>query len=67
MATTAFQDFSEWHNGPECRREAVSCHGGQGVMLLCMSCGKAAEIEALGGRCSLMESAEMRQEAQPVG
>jgi hypothetical protein len=67
MATTAFHDFGEWHSGPLCQRVAVSCHGGQGVMLLCMACGKAAELEALGGRCSLMESAELRLEAQPVG
>ncbi len=64
MATTAFYDFSRWHIGALCERVAVPCHGGQGVMLLCMACGKAADLEALGGRCSLIESAEV---AAPVG
>jgi len=67
MATTAFHDFSEWHRGPLCRLMAVPCHGGCGVMLLCLPCGKGADLEGLGGRCSLVESAQMRQEAQPVG
>lgn len=63
MAVTAFYDFSRWHVGPLCLRVAVPCHGGQGVMLLCLHCGKAADLEALGGRCSLVESAELLKEA----
>ena len=58
MATTAFHDFSEWHSGQLCRRVAVACHGGNGVMLLCMTCGKAADLEGLGGWCTLLEAAQ---------
>ena len=67
MATMAFYDFSEWHRGPGCRVEAVPCSGGCGVMLLCVPCGKAADLQGLGGACSLIESAQVRLEAQPVG
>ena len=67
MATTAFHDFSGWHTGVLCRTVAVPCHGGCGVMLLCLPCGKAADLEGLGGRCSLLEASEMRREARPIG
>lgn len=67
MATTAFHDFELWHNGPLCQRVAVSCHGGCGVMLLCLACGKGADLEGLGGRCNLIESARVSREAEPVG
>jgi len=67
MATSAFHDFEEWHPLSTCERVAVACHGGCGVMLLCLSCGKAADLEGLGGRCSLLESAEIRSEEVLVG
>jgi len=31
------------------------------VMLLCLPCGKACELEATGGRCSQLEAAEVAQ------
>ncbi len=67
MATTAFYDFELWHSGPLCQRMAVACHGGCGVMLLCLTCGKAADLQGLGGFCSLIESAVVIQEAEPIG
>jgi len=60
MAAAPFYDFSSWHDEPECRRAAVSCFGGNGVMVLCLTCGKAADLQGLGGWCSLLESAETR-------
>jgi hypothetical protein len=61
LANNAFYDFSEWHSGAGCRLHAVPSHGGVGVMLLCLACGKAADLEALNGRCGLLESAERRR------
>lgn len=60
MATSAFHDFGDWHTGPLCQRVAVPCHGGCGVMLLCLGCGKAADLEGLGARCSLLEVSMVR-------
>lgn len=59
MATNAFHDFSRWHTGALCLRVAVSCHGGIGVMLLCLTCGKGADLEGLGGACSWQEAAQI--------
>lgn len=67
MAGTPFYDFELWHNGPLCQRVAVSCHGGCGVMVVCLTCGKAADLQGLGGMCSLIESADQVREAQQVG
>jgi len=67
MASTAFYDFELWHNRPTCRRVAVSCHGGCGVMLLCLTCGKAADLQGLGGMCSRTESAVVPLEDVKVG
>lgn len=60
MAVNAFYDFSNWHRDPGCARLAVPCTLGVGVMVLCLTCGKAAELEAMGGRCTNLEAAETR-------
>jgi len=59
VASNAFYEFRQWHARPGCRREAVACGWASGVMLVCLSCGCASEMEALGGRSSLLEAARV--------
>lgn len=67
MAKNAFFDFRNWHRGPDCERTAVSCHGGVGVMLLCLSCGVAADLQAMGGSGELIEISLTSSEYELVG
>lgn len=60
MASNAFYEFRNWHSDPDCQRLAVSCGIGVGVMLVCVACGCATELEATGGRSTLLESAKTR-------
>lgn len=55
MAGTAFYEFREWHSGPGCNRLAVPCGWASGVMLVCLPCGCAAELQALGGSSTLLD------------
>lgn len=59
MASNAFYEFREWHTGPWCDRTAVPCGWASGVMLVCMPCGCASELEALGGRSTRLEAAKV--------
>ena len=57
MGANAFYEFRSWHHDPGCLLTAVPCTLGVGVMLLCLSCGCATELEATGGRSTLLEAA----------
>lgn len=59
MASNAFYEFRSWHAGPACDRRAVPCGWASGVMLVCIPCGCASELEALGGRSTLLEAARI--------
>ncbi len=60
MASNAFYEFRNWHSEPDCHRVAVSCGWASGVMLVCLTCGCASELEATGGRSTLLDAAEVR-------
>lgn len=57
MGINAFYEFRSWHHDPGCLLTAVPCTLGVGVMLVCLSCGCATELEATGGRSTLLEAA----------
>lgn len=57
MGSNAFYEFRNWHSDPDCRRLVVSCGIGVGVMLVCLACGCASELEATGGRSDLLGAA----------
>lgn len=57
MASNAFYEFREWHSSPTCDRQAIPCGWASGVMLVCIPCGCASELEATGGRSTLLEAA----------
>lgn len=57
MASNAFYEFRNWHSDPDCRRMVIPCGWASGVMLVCVSCGCASELEATGGRSTLLEAA----------
>lgn len=59
MASTAFYEFRNFHNGPSCDRVAVPCGWASGVMIVCLACGCAAELQALGGMSSMLEVAQV--------
>ncbi len=60
MAANAFYEFRNWHRDPDCVLMAVPCGWASGVMLVCLECGCASELEALGGRSTLLETAMTR-------
>lgn len=67
MAGSAFYEFREWHTGPRCLRVAVPCGWASGVMLVCLACGCASELQALGGRSTLLDAASVSLPPEEAG
>ncbi len=53
---SVYFDLHGWHNGPKCKLVFVSGYGGIGVKVACLTCGKLADVEAVGERVTEPQS-----------